>query len=91
MHLNNEKFHNGEDICNAFAKYFGSVISNDAGTNPNMLHNVNAPEVVINEIGIEEILSALRDLKDGKAVGMDSLPTFLFKGFSDFLSFTNFV
>lgn len=37
----------------------------------------------LNNVGLDDVIDALKGLKEGKAIGQDGIPSFIFKGFVD--------
>ena len=76
LHYNGDSAHNGSDICNLFAKYFGDVYVQPTKHSGLTFEKIPSPDGLISE---SQLLRYINDLKPNRCAGPDDIPTVLVK------------
>uniref|UniRef100_A0A1Y1KXC2 Reverse transcriptase domain-containing protein n=1 Tax=Photinus pyralis TaxID=7054 RepID=A0A1Y1KXC2_PHOPY len=80
MRFNNETFENAQDIVQAFSDYFSSVYSTSTNSDVTDFYDYNnVPIIHIESVTVDEVSTAIKNLKNGNISGPDLIPAFFIK------------
>ncbi|GBM38830.1 putative RNA-directed DNA polymerase from transposon BS [Araneus ventricosus] len=87
LFYNNVRYNNDGDITNAFADYFSFVFkpSTDFDGNDECKSDCVGDLVKIENVTYDDVVLAISELKSSLTVGVDNIPSFIIKGWLEFL------